>query len=171
MTMGTIHKIWLFLSVFALCNCAGKKEMTKSRSETDYADCMRLALTEIRSDSLETARVSEQTMTENETDSIVEKLRERIVTDSCGNIVLFEKEHVQEHYKNRGKKNTSSNRGSETASKTANQEKSVEGDDSIRKTASTEIAKEVHRHPLRAVHIVGILALLLVGFILLKVRK
>lgn len=170
--MRTICNIWLFLFCMALCGCAAKKTTAESRSGTDYAGSISLTVTENRSDSLETERVSEQTMTENETDSIVEKLRERIVTDSCGNIVLFEKELVQEHYKNRGRKNTSSDRGSETASKTANQEKSVEGSGSIRGATSTDIVKEVRRHPPRAVYFAGIFVLLLsVGLIISKIKK
>lgn len=170
--MGTFYKIWLFLFVLALCSCAAKKTVTESRSETDYAGVMRFVVTGYWSDSLETARVSEQTVMENEEDSVVEKLRERIVTDSCGNIVLHEKELIQEHYKNKGKKNISSDRERETSSQTANRTKSVEGCDSIRNTTRTDIVKEVRYRPPCSVYFAGLLVLLLlVGFIISKIKK
>lgn len=170
--MGPIHKIGLFLFVLTLCSCVAKKTVTESRSETDYAGTMRLVVTKNRSDSLVTAMVSEQTMTENESDSIVEKLRERIVTDSCGNIVLHEKEFIQEHYKNKGKKNISSDRGSVTESQTASRTKSVEGSDSIQSATRTDIVKEVRYRPPCVVYLACILVLLLfVGFIISKIKK
>lgn len=170
--MGTFYRTWLFLLVLTLCGCAAKNTMTESRHETDYAGTMRLVVTGNRSDSLETARASEQTVIENEADSIVEKLRERIVTDSCGNIVLHEKELIQEHYKNKGKKSSSSDRERETASQTASRTKSVEGSDSIRSSTRTDIVKEVRYRPPCAVCFAGLLVLLLlVGFIISKIKK
>lgn len=170
--MGIFYRTGLFLLVLTLCSCAAKKTIIESRNATDYAGTMRLVVTGNRSDSMETARASEQTVMENEADSIVEKLRERIVTDSCGNIVLHEKELIQEHYKNKGKKNISSDRERGTASQTASQTKSVEDSDSIRNSTGTDIVKEVRCRPPCAGYFAGLLILLLlVGFIISKIKK
>lgn len=97
----------IILFALSLSGCATKeKAETGSREllHTSYIQNAGMESVTVMQDSTRQSCVAE---TESGMDSIVQRLCERIVTDSCGRIVMREKVLSQERYKGTGRKKAS----------------------------------------------------------------
>ena len=97
--MKTTIRILLLLSVLCLSGCKTKEKVTERQTETAQASSVTTQTqqqqTELQG---QTSLMAESTQTQA-SDSVVERFRERIVTDSAGRVLLHDVEHSREHYK------------------------------------------------------------------------
>lgn len=102
--MKRIGYIILLISLaFSVTSCKSKKKISETFKETNLHVCSENMTENHHDDRMEYKNTAELVMRTTETDSLVEKFWERIVVDSCGRILLHDKEHVREGYK--GKSN------------------------------------------------------------------
>lgn len=109
------------LSAISLLGCATKEKAETNSRERLHSSNIHKASADMKEGRLSTAAVFCMSEAENETDSVVQKLQERIVTDSCGHLVAHEKVLTQERYKGKGKRTAASSNQNESAKITSRQ--------------------------------------------------
>lgn len=167
--MKTTCKILVFMTVFAVFSCATKRITAEKTVGTDCISNTRFAGTSAQIDSLFSKWMLEQTVMENETDSIVEKFHEHSVLDSSGNVIQLERNVTRERHKGTGRKNISTNGHLATIQQHKSHTGNVENNDTTRRSAKNGMVKEYH--PPGRGYITCLLALLLSVFIILKRKK
>ncbi|MBR1467466.1 MAG: hypothetical protein IJ606_02420 [Bacteroidaceae bacterium] len=97
--MKTTIRILLLLLVLCLSGCKTKEKVTERQTETTQASSVTAQIQQQQAELHgQTSLTAENTQTQV-SDSVVERFRERIVTDSAGHVLLHDVEHSRERYK------------------------------------------------------------------------
>lgn len=99
--MKTIIRILIFLFALSLCGCKTKERVTERLTETARAASSSVAMTSQHTEREGLTSTMEEATRTSWSDSIVERFHERVVVDSCGRVLLHEKEHTRDRYKGR----------------------------------------------------------------------
>lgn len=98
----------LLLLMAAIAGCRTKEKVTTERTTlTAHQQATATLMTDKSSDRTEQSEATEQSTSTQRSDSTVERSRERIVLNSCGNVLWHEKELSRDSYRGR-KSNTES---------------------------------------------------------------
>lgn len=164
--------LFILLVLLTLIGCKTKEKVTERMTETAHVTGEVTQTSSTSSDSQSQAMATAQTTQTTCSDSVVEKTRERIVTDSCGRVLLHESERTTEHYKGRGKSLTQQQQNRQEKSEATSQGTVTETNDSTYNGGSINEVTVVKKKSWRWLWYVGILAsLLIVGFIISKVIR
>lgn len=88
--------------VLTLTGCKAKEKVSESLTENAQVRSTETAEGICHDERHERENSIEQTIRTSESDSVVEKFRERVVVDSCGRVVFQDSEHTQERYHGKG---------------------------------------------------------------------
>lgn len=162
--------LFILLVLLTLIGCKTKEKVTERMTETAHVTGEVTQTSSTSSDSQ--AMATAQTTQTSWSDSVVEKTRERIVTDSSGRVLLHEAERTTEHYKGRGKSLTHQQQNRQEKSEVTSQGTVTETNDSTYNGGSINEVTVVKKKSWRWLWYVGILAsLLIVGYIISKVIR
>ena len=164
--------LFILLVLLTLIGCKTKEKVTERMTETAHVTGEVTQTSSTSSDSQSQVMATAQTTQTTWSDSVVEKTRERIVTDSSGRVLLHESERTTEHYKGRGKSLTQQQQNRQEKSEATSQGTVTETNDSTYNGGSINEVTVVKKKSWRWLWYVGILAsLLIVGFIISKVIR
>lgn len=164
--------LFILLVLLTLIGCKTKEKVTERMTETAHVTGEVTQTSSTSSDSQSQTMATAQTTQTTWSDSVVEKTRERIVTDSSGRVLLHESERTTEHYKGRGKSLTQQQQNRQEKSEATSQGFVTETNDSTYNGGSINEVTVVKKKSWRWLWYVGILAsLLIVGFIISKVIR
>lgn len=170
--MKTTIRILIFFLALSLCGCKTKEKMTERLTETAQSNSCSTVMTSQHTEQQGQTSMTEETTQTSWSDSVVEKTRERIVTDSSGRVLLHEAERTTEHYKGRGKSLTHQQQNRQEKSEVTSQGTVTETNDSTYNGGSINEVTVVKKKSWRWLWYVGILAsLLIVGYIISKVIR
>ena len=96
----------MFLLALSLCGCKTKQKVTENLKETAQASSSSVQQATEHTERQGVSSTQEEATHTQWSDSIVEKFHERIVTDSCGRVLLHEVEHSKENFKGQNKRQT-----------------------------------------------------------------
>ena len=169
--MKTTIRILVFLLALGLCGCRTKQKVTEQLIETVQASSSSVLLSTGQTEQEGHATTQEETMHTQWSDSVVEKFHERIVTDSCGRVLLHEVEHSKDTYKGRGQHQAKRTDNRQEKATKQSQELSIAQNDSTYNGGSLKEVTVVKKKSWRWLWYVGLLATLLAGgYIILKVK-
>ena len=164
--------LFMLMVLLTLIGCKTKEKVTERMTETAHVTGEVTQTSSTSSDSQSQAMTTAQTTQTTWSDSVVEKTRERIVTDSSGRVLLHEAERTTEHYKGRGKSLTHQQQNRQERNEATSQGTFTETNDSTYNGGNQNEVTVVKRKTWRWLWYVGIVASLLVlGYIILKVIR
>ena len=88
----------LLLIAMSIAGCRTKEKVTESMTLTAHGQATATLMADKRSDRSEQSAATETARVTQRSDSTVERFRERIVLDSCGNVLWHEKELSRDSY-------------------------------------------------------------------------
>lgn len=164
--------LFMLLALMTLIGCKTKEKVTERMTDTAHVTDEVTQTSSLSSDSQSQATVTAQTTQNLWSDSLVEKTRERIVTDSSGRVLILEAERTTERYKGRGKSLTQQQHNRQEKSEVTSQGTVTETSDYTYNGGSLNEVTVVKKKPCRWLWYVGIVAsLLMLGYIILKVIR
>lgn len=105
--------LFILLALLALIGCKSKEKVTEQVTEIAHATSGTVQAASASADSRTQTTSTAQAMLTAWNDSVVEKTRELIVTDSSGRVLLHEEERTTEHYTGRGQTTATQLQGSQ----------------------------------------------------------
>lgn len=164
--------LFMLLVLLTLIGCKTKQKVTERMTDTAHVTGEVTQTSSTSSDSQSQITFTAQTTQTSWSDSVVEKTRERIVTDSSGRVLIHEQERTTEHYKGRGKSLTNQQQNRQEKSEVTSQGTVTETNDSTYNGGSLNEVTVVKKKPCCWLWYVGIVAILLMlGYIILKVIR
>ena len=164
--------LFMFLALMTLIGCKTKEKVTERMTDTAHVTDEVTQTSSLSSDSQSQVTVTAQTTQSLWSDSLVEKTRERIVSDSSGRVLIHETERTTERYKGRGKSLTQQQQNRHEKSEVTSQGTVTETSDSTYNGGSLNEVTVVKKKTWRWLWYVGIVAsLLMLGCIILKVIR
>lgn len=122
MTDMTMNKVYamtaLLLIAMSIAGCRTKEKVTESMTLTAHAQATATLMADKRSDRSEQSAATQTDESTQCSDSTVERLRERIVTDSAGNVLWHEKLVSRDRYRGLTTNRTSTQSGKHETSDT-----------------------------------------------------
>ena len=166
-----IYIILLMCLALSVASCKSKEKVSETFEETSLQTCSE-NLAETRHNELhEREGYTGQTVQTARKDSLVEKFYERIVVDSCGRILLHDKEYAREGYKGRSRAVAKQSEDSNVSVKAQTDIRQQRDNDSTR-IAGRKNMTETAKPPCRWLWFVGLLFFLLItGTIIAKLTK
>ena len=162
----------MFLLALSLCGCKTKQKVTENLKETAQASSSSVQQATEHTERQGVSSTQEEATHTQWSDSIVEKFHERIVTDSCGRVLLHEVEHSKDTYKGSGSQQTKRTGTHEEKTTTQHQELSAVRKDSTYNGGTLREVTVVKKKSCRWLWFVGLLSLLfIVGFIISKIVR
>ena len=162
----------ILLALLTLIGCKTKEKVTERVAETAHVTGEVTQTTSHSSDSESQATATALTTQTSWSDSVVEKTRERIVTDSSGRVLLHEAERTTEHYKGRGKSLTLQQQNRQEKSEATSLEAITETNDSTYNGGSLNEVTVVKKRSWRWLWFPSLLiALVVAGFIISRVTR
>lgn len=172
--MKTIAKLLiLLLATLSLCGCKTKQKVTENLTEIAHASGSSVQQATEHTEKQEVSSTQEEATHTQWSDSIVEKFHERIVTDSCGRVLLHEVEHSKENFKGQNKCQTNRAGHHQENATSQHQEMKQASNDSVYNGGTI---KEVTISKKRSLNWTAMTVSFLLGvefflIILLKIRK
>lgn len=171
MKMAT--RLLIFLFALSLCGCKTKQKVTENLTETAQASSSSVQQATEHTEQQGVSSTQEEAAHTQWSDSVVEKFHERIVTDSCGRVLLHEVEHSKEKFKGQNKSQTNRAAHHQENAMSQNQKMEQTRNDSIYNGGTLKEVTVSKKRSLNWTVIIvsfflGALTLLL---ILLKIRK
>ena len=164
--------LFMLLVLLTIIGCKTKEKVTERMTDTAHVTGEVTQTSSLSSDSQSQTTFTAQTTQTSWSDSVVEKTRERIVTDSIGRVLLHEAERTTEHYNGRGKSLTHQQQNRHKRSESNSQGTVTETNDSTYYGGSLNEVTVVKKKLCRWLWYVGIVAILLMlGYIILKVIR
>ena len=155
-----------------LTGCKTKEKVTERMTETAHVTGEATQTSSLSADSQSQVTATVQTTQTSWSDSVVEKTRERIVTDSSGRVLLHEEERTTEHYKGSGKSLTRQQQNRQEKSEATSRETVTETNDSTYNGGILNEVTVVKKKTWRWLWLTWILgSLLIVGIIISKVTR
>ena len=165
--------LFILLALMTLiAGCKTKEKVTERMTETAHFTGEATQTSSLSSDSQSQVTATAQITQTSWSDSVVEKTRERIVTDSNGRVLLHEEERTTEHYKGSVKSLTRQQQNRQEKSEATSQETVIETSDATYNGGILNEVTVVKKKSWRWLWLTGILGILLiVGIIISKVTR
>lgn len=170
--MKTTIRILLLLLLLSLSGCKTKEKVTERQTETAQASSVKTVTAQQHMEQQGQASMANEVQQMQTSDSVVERFRERIVTDSCGRVLLHDIEHSKERYKGHAQSRKKEAGQREETSSLQHREQALGEKDSTYNGGSLKEVTIVKKKTWRWLWYVGLLSLLfIVGFIISKIRR
>lgn len=157
--------------VLSLSGCKTKEKVSENYTENIRANSTETKTEMCLDERHERESSAEQTLQVSEKDSLVEKFRERIVTDSCGRILFKDSEYTKERYQGKGTSKANRN-GSNRRTATGLVKKQSQAETDTSSTAIQKSTRKTVKYAYRWLWFPGLLILLLAcGIFISKVTR
>ena len=167
-----MRKLLFMLLALILIGCKTKEKVTERMTETANVTGEMTHTSSTSSDSQSQAMSTAQTTQTTWRDSVVEKTRELIVTDSSGRVLLHEAERTKEHYKGSGKSLTNQQQNRQERNEENSHGTVTETNDSTYNGGSQNEVTVVKKKPSRWLWYAGIAVIFITyGYIIIKVTR
>lgn len=171
--MKMTTRLLIFLFALSLCGCKTKQKVTENLTETVQASSSSVQQATEHTEQQGVSSTQEEAAHTQWSDSVVEKFHERIVTDSCGRVLLHEVEHSKEKFKGQNKSQTNRAAHHQENATSQHQEMKQASNDSVYNGGTL---KEVTISKKRSLNWTSMTISFLLGvvfflMILLKIRK
>lgn len=171
--MKMTTRLLIFLFALSLCGCKTKQKVTENLTETAQASSSSVQQATEHTEQQGVSSTQEEAAHTQWSDSVVEKFHERIVTDSCGRVLLHEVEHSKEKFKGQNKSQTNRAAHHQENATSQHQEMKQASNDSVYNGGTL---KEVTISKKRSLNWTSMTISFLLGvvfflMILLKIRK
>ena len=164
--------LFMLLALMTLIGCKTKEKVTERMTETANVTGEVTQTSYTSSDSQSQEMATAQTTQTTWSDSVVDKIRERIVTDSSGRVLLHEAERTSEHYKGRGKILTNQQQNRLERNEANSHGTVTETNDSTYNGGSQNEVTVVKKKQCNWLWFAGIAAIFVVyGYIIIKVTR
>lgn len=168
-----LNIVVFFLLALSFSCCKTKEKTTERLSETAQSNSSSTVMASLYTEQQTQTSMAEEAVHTSWSDSIIEKFHERIVTDSCGRVLLHEMEHSKENFKGKNKSQINRSDHHQDNAKTQNSEQKQIKNDSIYNGGTL---KEVTVSKKKTTNWMSMVILFLLGVltsfvILLKVKK
>lgn len=170
--MKTTAEILTFLLVLILCGCKTEEKMAERQAETAMAATSSVLSEDGHREQKGQEAILEETLHAQSSDSVVERYRERLVTDSAGRVLLHEVEHSRDTFKGKAQSQALRTGIRQEKTTTRNHEQSRARNDSVYNGGSLKEVTVVEKKPWYRPWLLPLIVILAAaGFIISKVTR